>query len=313
MGAWETAIFSDDLAMDVRKEYNFLLSVGKNAEEIEVLFCSYYHQMLSPGSSDYCVLWLSLSLIEWNTGRLTQRTKEIALHIIESDMDLKFWADEKKGKRKEVLEALQKKLLSAMPSPVKIRKPKLKRCPWKVGSLLSYKIATNEEELSNHPCFNQYALLRVVQIDKTPISPFPPEYCNESLIVGVYGWIGKEIPDSAIVNKLDFVPIVPPILLPWSKAISSAPITLVQKMKDQISIGWNRYCENLSWDPPKGKEQVLSLVSEDPDFLNHRPEVFRKIVCKSYSHFYSFDISLAKVLLPYCKTGDGLREPGQKV
>ena len=34
MAAWGTAIFSDDIAADVRNEYNALLSIGKNDEQI---------------------------------------------------------------------------------------------------------------------------------------------------------------------------------------------------------------------------------------------------------------------------------------
>ena len=35
MGAWGTAVFSDDLAMDIRSEYNFLVSINK--ENISLL------------------------------------------------------------------------------------------------------------------------------------------------------------------------------------------------------------------------------------------------------------------------------------
>ena len=35
MGTWSPALFADDMAMDIRREYSFLLSIGKDNKEID--------------------------------------------------------------------------------------------------------------------------------------------------------------------------------------------------------------------------------------------------------------------------------------
>ena len=41
MGAWGTEIFSDDLAQDIRGEYNVLLSIGKSDSDAEKMLIDY--------------------------------------------------------------------------------------------------------------------------------------------------------------------------------------------------------------------------------------------------------------------------------
>ena len=69
MGAWGTAVFSDDLAMDVRSEYNFLVSINKENSDIEKLLMDYYSDILNCNDPDEDVFWFALSLSEWKKGR----------------------------------------------------------------------------------------------------------------------------------------------------------------------------------------------------------------------------------------------------
>ena len=55
------AIFSSDLASDVRHEYSVLLSIGKSNEEAEQLLISYYSDVLDCNDEDEPVFWFSLS------------------------------------------------------------------------------------------------------------------------------------------------------------------------------------------------------------------------------------------------------------
>ena len=52
MGSWGTSVFSDDLAQDVRREYNILLSVGKDNNDIEELLTNYYRNILNCNNPD---------------------------------------------------------------------------------------------------------------------------------------------------------------------------------------------------------------------------------------------------------------------
>lgn len=65
MGAWGPAIFSYDLAADVRREYNALLSIGKSDDEAERLPIERYDGVLDRGDPDEAVFWFALALSEW--------------------------------------------------------------------------------------------------------------------------------------------------------------------------------------------------------------------------------------------------------
>ena len=62
MGAWGTAIFSDDLAEDIRSEYNALLSIGKDGHQAEKMLIDYYSDILNKDSDDEPVFWFALAL-----------------------------------------------------------------------------------------------------------------------------------------------------------------------------------------------------------------------------------------------------------
>ena len=152
--------------------------------------------------------WFVLAYCEWKKGRLSDFVKEKAITAIDSGRDLEHWNTPKlKYERKKVLSDLREMLLSPMPPAKKAKKPTVRHCPWPVGSLLAYRIVSCKK-LANHPCFKKYVLLRIIQINRSPITKiFPTEYYNESMIVGLYNWIGSEIPDPSIVEQLKFIPI----------------------------------------------------------------------------------------------------------
>ena len=88
MGAWGPSIFSDDLAADIRREYNILLSVGKTSEEAEKMLIDYYSSLLNCNDPDEDVFWFALALCEWKKGRLSITVREKALNALDSGRDL---------------------------------------------------------------------------------------------------------------------------------------------------------------------------------------------------------------------------------
>ena len=52
MGAWGTALFSDDMALDIRREYSILLSVGKDNKTAEDMLMDYYSDFLNCGDPE---------------------------------------------------------------------------------------------------------------------------------------------------------------------------------------------------------------------------------------------------------------------
>ncbi len=211
MGAWGTGIFSDDLAIEVRDEYNTLLSVGNSYLDAEKMIIDHYLKVLANDKSDTEVFWFALALTEWKKGHLSDTVKKEAIRSIKSGRDLERWMSagnaKKYNTRKKVLEQLYEQLLLPMPEE---RKPKMlssRFCPWTVGSLLAYRIVSNEI-LRDTSCYKKYVLLRVVKVERHPASHiFDTGIFDESMMVGLYNWMGDSVPNEDEISKLSLIPI----------------------------------------------------------------------------------------------------------
>ncbi len=310
MGAWGPSIFSDDLALDIRREYGVLLSVGKSSEEAEKMLINYYSSILNCNNPDEDVFWFALAYCEWKKGRLSTYVKGKAFNAFENGCDLERWnskGNEKNYlKRKKVLDELRNVILSPMPPAKKIKKPTVHHCPWRVGSLLAYRIVSNKNYLSGHPCNNKYVLLRVVRIDKNPVSKlFDTGYYDESMMVGLYNWIGSEIPDPSIVQNLEYTPVeectqieVPSI---DEFFFESLPEESRKMIKEKISTFFNTKTEKcvwLDWRSSKDEQGDITFLDCDDNFSNDLPEFFKPFPsARVFTHFWPFDISLSKKFL----------------
>lgn len=304
MSAWGTAIFSDDMAQDIRREYNILLSVGKSNCEIEKMLTDYYDSVLNCDNPDEEVFWFALALSEWKKGRLSPNVKEKALLALESGRDLKRWNTEENKKnyekRRKVLEDFKNTINLPMPPEKKLRKPTVHHCPWKEGSLLAYRIVSNKNFLSNHPCYMKYVLLRIIKIAKYPISQlFTTEYYDESMIVGLYDWIGDEIPNPEIVNKIEYTPIRD---YSPQKPVNPVDLSLLHSIPEEsrqaISLAFNsrvEMCVDLDWVPTKDAVGDITYLGCDESYKQVVPDFFDVSICSyAMSNFLSFDITLAK-------------------
>ena len=81
MGAWGTAIFSDDTAGDVRDRFRELIGKGLSTEQAtDKLFRQYASSLNDP--DDGSPFWLGLAVTQWKCGRLLERVKAKALDIM---------------------------------------------------------------------------------------------------------------------------------------------------------------------------------------------------------------------------------------
>lgn len=317
MGAWGTAIFSDDLAEDVRDEYNALLSIGKSNEEAENLLLSYYSDILDKGDEDEPVFWFALALSEWNKGRLSDLVKIKVLEILDNGGDLRRWntpGNEKNYKKRiKVIQDFRKTILSKQPAEKKMKKPTVHHCPWRVGDLLAYRIVTNKD-VKNGPLSNMwemYALLRVIQIDKHPVSNLvPTEVYNETMLVGLYGWVGDEIPEPNIVENLEYIPITDYVPPPPPGVINLSPLeNLPEESKEKVLTALKNTfsterrietCAQLNWIPYKDRKGDITFLAHDSAYEETVPEYFKTNICEyALTHFLPFDYSLAKRLQSY--------------
>lgn len=201
MSAWGTALFSDDFAKDVRDDYVEKIILGKTNEEAT----EYVKQTSMPkeDDEDYPVFWIALAVTQWKKGRLLDDVRQKALEVLDSGGDLERWLEEgpeKYEKRKKVLADAKELLLSPMPPAKKLSVPAyLASTPWKIGDVISYKLACDEEK---YPLYaGKYVLLRVTD-----------HYTNQKgvviAVIAAYAWCGSKAPEGLtpeMIQKLSYL------------------------------------------------------------------------------------------------------------
>ena len=115
MGAWGTALYSNDTASDIRGDYVDLLRRGNSNEEALKKLMEKNRYCIGDEEEEP-LFWYALADTLWNYGRLTPEVKEKALYFLEHpEAELARWEDEG-GKHVEAwmrtLEKLRTKLLS---------------------------------------------------------------------------------------------------------------------------------------------------------------------------------------------------------
>jgi hypothetical protein len=261
---------------DIRADYRSLISIGKSVEETEDLLLRAY----CPKEGDLLftpTFWLSLGICEWETGRLTPRTKEEALYCLSLyqetvEQRLNAGPNERLSDMLQFFRETQEMLLSPLPEAKKISKPYARKCPWREGSLLAYQILS--PDMKNSPYYQKYVLLRVVDIWRRPVVRLAPTArYSESMCIGLYGWWGDQIPDASIVKDLEFV------------SIDTGGVT---KM-------WCAF----DWGLCRGEKPHITLLEEDPLWRRARYPFFNT-ECKLclYTHYIPFDGRLCRSILP---------------
>src|SRR5215469_10167451 len=82
MGAWGTAVFSDDTACDVRDNYVDLIGDGlSGVEATKKLLREWAGSLDDPDEGP--VFWLALAATQWKNGRLEDLVQQRALNIID--------------------------------------------------------------------------------------------------------------------------------------------------------------------------------------------------------------------------------------
>ena len=124
MGSWGTAIFSNDVAADVRSDWREGILDGIPPQELTAeLVNSYAAQADDP--DDGVVFWLALAAAQHETGRLRPDVRETALDILDRGGDVARWEEEDTGlakQRQQVLDRLRMKLAGPQPAPKRLKR-----------------------------------------------------------------------------------------------------------------------------------------------------------------------------------------------
>lgn len=272
MGAWGTAIFSDDFACDVRDDYVKELIKGKTSEEATEII-KREHFPTKPDDEELPVFWISLAVTQWKKGRLLPEVKNEAVLAIESGADLIRWESEPQKtqeKRKDVLEKAKQLLLSPMPPAKKIPMPAwMKDDPWQLGDLISYKIT--REDIAYPEYVGKYVILRVAKV-----WIFQKGGPKRNLYA-VYNWCGEKILRMSEIKNMQYL-----------------------KLKEGISPkgeAWYATCEYVSIDKRDIKEHDMRLLENDAGFSMENDKFFiNGMPSWSLSNPYPFDYQLSQLL-----------------
>ena len=113
MGAWSPAIFDDDLAADLRAEYEELMEAGMAPAEAVAQLVQNHPECLED-EDDGPVFWLALAALQVELGHLLQPVRQRALKVIEHGANLRRWEADatpaEAAERRRVLQHLRSQL-----------------------------------------------------------------------------------------------------------------------------------------------------------------------------------------------------------
>lgn len=187
MGTWGVAIFSDDLASDVRDDYREHLADGRSGPEATDLVLVDKVEELADGEAAP-IVWLALAAAQSRVGRLEDRVRDRAIQIIDTDADLPRWREDPRAlaKRQAALRRLRDELIGPQRPPRRIPKPVRSVCPWEPGSIVAFRRDDG-----------RHLLLRLVATQG--------EHGVGGGRFGIFevlDWVGRDIPELAEVDRL---------------------------------------------------------------------------------------------------------------
>ncbi len=144
MGAWGTAIFSDDTAADVRDDYRDLLGDGLEPAAATDALLERMKETVAD-SDEGPVFWLALALTQHKLGRLEERVQREALRVIDDGLGLDRWREAGPAelrRRQAALAKTRQILASPQPPPKKVRPRFRDRCEWTGGEFVGYQLTS---------------------------------------------------------------------------------------------------------------------------------------------------------------------------
>jgi hypothetical protein len=156
VGAFGPAVFSDDLAMDVRGAYRELLEDGAtDGDAVDRVMEQFAESLADPDNEAIVVIALAISA--WKLGRLSPELRDRAIGLLDAGRGVERWEDDPKLLRKRVV-ALQKaraRLAADQPDRKRVRRPARHVTSLVPGDVLSYRVDDGD-----------FIALRVMRLDE---------------------------------------------------------------------------------------------------------------------------------------------------
>lgn len=194
MGAWGTAIFSDDTASEVRDEWREAVLDGLSPQDATDRLLKSFEEQLEDEETEK-LFWMALAAAQMETGRLLRPVRDRALAIIDGGGDVERWREDGDAvlarQRARVLDRLAKKLRGPQPKPKRLRRPKALSVALEVGDVVRVRAQRDGEH---------DALVVVVGHDDglAPGERYP--------IVAPLDWDGDELPERDRIAALALLP-----------------------------------------------------------------------------------------------------------
>lgn len=184
MGAWDTKIFGDDVACDVRDCYREMIEDGvDDAEAMRKVLDEYGEYFEDPESR--MIALVALAVTQSKIGRLDPAIRDRAVAVIDQRGDLDKWERESPkdhAKRQAALEAARAQLLGPQPKRKRLKPPVRLTCGLVAGDVLALDLPTG------------HVLFRTVAI-KT-------DRCGDTPILETLEYSGTTVPSLDVIQDL---------------------------------------------------------------------------------------------------------------
>ncbi|MBQ8447732.1 MAG: hypothetical protein IJX27_02230 [Clostridia bacterium] len=258
MGAWGTALYSNDISCDVRDMCNEVYPlVGKEAGQRLVL--EEFAEIIEGDiDNEYSNFWFALADWQWKHGVLTDEVKERTIYLIKSRAGIEEWEESGNKsdvkKRIAVMDKLFEEIKSLQPTE-RISKPKIKKPKHKPGDIIIFRTCTKEYEYADtvwnidhcscnfyyspeianriperisppYEAYDKYIAILCVGTEKLPYSHYVEGFYNEYSVYAFYDYVSDKKPTVEDLRKCGFLPNIklnseePKGAYCWAKTIS---------------------------------------------------------------------------------------------
>ena len=115
MGTWNSSLFGDDVALDLREEFLDLLRDRVDPDRATRIM-EERNQGVLGDPDEQPLFWMALAATQWEYGVLSDHVRDRALEVIADGADLHRWTDaDVRRRRAATCEALAAKLRSPQP------------------------------------------------------------------------------------------------------------------------------------------------------------------------------------------------------
>lgn len=197
MGIWGIHIFENDIACDVKENYErYFVELGDAQAYLKI--CKENMDLI--GTEDEPFFWYALALSQWENGRLNHEAKHKALEFIAKNGGISHFEDKRSWKR--VLHGLQLTLSETMPPRKTIDKPtSFSQNPWNIGDIYAYKL--HNKISKKRGLTNKYVVLQKVG----DIEYYKNVFYS---VIQVFDGVFDCIPDICEIDNLRILPLIDP-------------------------------------------------------------------------------------------------------